>query len=37
VGGDTFVQANTNGNTGTIELELRLTGSHHLTAGDFVL
>jgi Ca2+-binding RTX toxin-like protein len=37
VGGDTFIQANTNGNTGTIEFELHLTGSHHLTAGDFVL
>jgi len=37
VGGDTFIQANTNGNTGSIEFELHLTGSHHLTAGDFVL
>src|SRR5262245_13572384 len=37
VGGDTIIQANTNGNTGSIEFELHLTGSHHLTAGDFVL
>ena len=37
LGGDTFIQANTNATTGTIEFELRLTGNHVLTLGDFVL
>jgi len=37
MGGDTVIQVNTNANTGTIEFELRLTGHHALTAGDFVL
>jgi Ca2+-binding RTX toxin-like protein len=37
VGADTVIQVNTNTNTGTIEFELRLTGHHALTAGDFVL
>jgi Ca2+-binding RTX toxin-like protein len=37
LGGDTFIQANTNANTGTIEFELRLTGNHTLLPTDFVL
>jgi Ca2+-binding RTX toxin-like protein len=37
LGGETFLQANTNANTGTIEFELRLMGLHNLTANDFVL
>jgi Ca2+-binding RTX toxin-like protein len=37
LGSDTFVQANTNANAGTIEFELKLTGPHALTAADFIL
>jgi Ca2+-binding RTX toxin-like protein len=37
VGGDTIIQGNTNGNIGNIEFELRLTGLHSPTAGDFIL
>jgi len=37
LGGDTFIQANTNANLGTVEFELRLTGLHTLSAGDFIL
>ena len=37
VGGDTIIQGNTNGNIGTIEFELRLTGLHPLLGTDFIL
>jgi Ca2+-binding RTX toxin-like protein len=37
VGGTTIIQANTNANTGTVEFELRLTGTHGLTDSDFIL
>ena len=37
VNGDTLIQANTNANTGTIEFELKLTGLHTLSVGDFIL
>ena len=36
-GTDTIIQGNTNGNTATIEFELRLTGSHALLGTDFIL
>jgi hypothetical protein len=34
VGGETIIQANTNS---SIEFELRLSGIHNLTGGDFIL
>ena len=37
VGTDTIIQANTNGNLGTVEFELRLSGVHPLNASDFIL
>ena len=37
IGTDTFIQANTNADTGTIELELKLTGLHALSGVDFIL
>src|SRR5262249_45617243 len=37
LGGDTIIQANTNTGITTIEFELHLTGTHNLTAGNFVL
>jgi Ca2+-binding RTX toxin-like protein len=37
VGTETFVQANTDADLTTIELEIRLTGTHNFAAGDFLL
>ena len=37
IGTDTFIQANTNADTNTIELELKLTGPHALSGVDFIL
>jgi hypothetical protein len=37
VGGETIIQANTNSSISSIEFELRLSGIHNLTGGDFIL
>jgi hypothetical protein len=37
VDGDTIIQANTNSSISSIEFELRLSGIHNLTGGDFIL
>ena len=35
--GDTFIQTNTDGNVGNIEMEIQIEGTHTFIAGDFIL